>query len=518
MSTARFTLQGSARSAEPGTDVLGPLDAATVIEATLVLRRRAEPDAAAFAGSPLTRGELAERYGADPSDLDAVRVAVDATGAKVLSVDAASRLARVRGTADELGELFGTSLRRVRRSANTFGRERIGELAVPEPLAGRLIAVLGLDDRPQAAVRYRVARPSASAVGYTPVQLATAYGLPEGDGRGQTIAVVELGGGFGQEDLATYFTGLGLPTPKVTAVGVDGAQNVAGKDPQGADGEVLLDIEVGGAIAPGAQQFVYFAPNTDDGFLDAVTAAAHATPTPTAMSISWGQSEDQWSAQARAAMDSAFADAALLGVTVSAAAGDDGSADRQVQGAPHVDFPASSPHVLACGGTTLRLDAGGKITSETVWNGGSAGGATGGGVSDAFAVPAWQARAGVPVRSDAGGKSGRGVPDVAAVADPQTGYRVLVDGQAGVIGGTSAVSPLWAGLVCRLVQITGKPLGLLQPTIYAGAPADAAAPGFRDITEGTNGAYSADVGWDACTGLGVPDGAALLNVVKGADS
>ena len=118
--------------------------------------------------------------------------------------------------------------------------------------------------------------------------------------------------------------------------------------------------------------------------------------------------------------------------------------------------------------------------------------------------------------SGTGGKPGRGVPDVAAVADPQTGYQVVVDGQASVIGGTSAVAPLWAGLVCRLAQATGAPLGLLQPAIYAGAAAGQAAPGFRDITQGSNGAYSAAPGWDACTGLGVPDGPALLEVVRGA--
>ncbi len=162
---------------------------------------------------------------------------------------------------------------------------------------------------------------------------------------------------------------------------------------------MLLDIEVAGAIAPAATQLVYFAPNTDAGFLDAITQAAHATPAPTAMSISWGQSEDQWSAQARTAMDSAFADAALLGVTVSAAAGDNGSADNDSAGAPHCDFPASSPHVLGCGGTSLHLAADGSVSSEMVWNGGSSGGSTGGGVSDAFPVPDYQAAAGVPPRS-----------------------------------------------------------------------------------------------------------------------
>ena len=300
----------------------------------------------------------------------------------------------------------------------------------------------------------------------------------------------------------------------MTAVGVDGAQNVPGQDPNGADGEVLLDIEVIGALAPAAQVLVYFAPNTDAGFLDAVSDAAHATPAPAAISISWGQSEDEWTAQARKALDAAFADAAALGVTVTVAAGDDGSTDRATDGRAHCDFPASSPHALACGGTSLHADpAAGTVTSETVWDNGVGRGATGGGVSDKFSEPAWQHGAGVPTRST--GRSGRGVPDVSGDADPQTGYQVLIDGTSTVIGGTSAVAPLWAALTARLVQALGRPLGLLQPVLYAGVSAGVVQPGFRDIVAGNNGAFQAGPGWDACTGLGVPDGEALLAVLRG---
>lgn len=455
------------------------------IEATVVLRRRAEPSAAAFAAGPIGRDELGARYGADPAELEAARQAVVDAGAEVVSVDATTRLMRVRGTADAL-----------------------------RAISGPILGVLGIDERPQADTRHRTARPEAVSASYTPLQLATAYGFPNADGSGQTIAIIELGGGFGQSDLDAYFGGLGLPTPSVTAVGVDGAQNVPGQDPNGADGEVLLDIEVAGAIAPAAKQVVYFAPNTDAGFLDAVTQAAHATPTPTAMSISWGQSEDQWSATARTAMDNAFADAVLLGVTVLAAAGDSGSADNQPSGAPHCDFPAASPHVLGCGGTSLQLAADGTVASEVVWNDGGQGGATGGGVSDVFPEPAWQTHAGVPPRRGSSA-SGRGVPDVAADADPRTGYQVIVDGQSLVIGGTSAVAPLWAGLVCRLAQLAGHSFGLAQPALYAGAAPGAVPGGFRDITSGANGAYTARAGWDACTGLGVPVGTALQGVLGG---
>ncbi|HEY3717627.1 MAG TPA: S53 family peptidase, partial [Jatrophihabitantaceae bacterium] len=394
-------------------------------------------------------------------------------------------------------------------------RHRTGALSVPASLAGVVVAVLGLDDRPQTRAHHRKPHAAATAVSYTPLELGSVYRFPEGTtGAGQTLAILELGGGFGPDDLDTYFSGLGITGPTVTAVSVDGAENQPGADPQGADGEVLLDIEVAGALAPGAAVLVYFAPNTDKGFLDGVSQACQATPTPTALSISWGQSEDDWTDQARSAMDNAMADAATLGVTVTAASGDDGSSDRASSGV-HCDFPASSPHVLGCGGTTLSADpATGTVTSETVWNGGTTGGATGGGVSDVYPVPSWQANAGVPARS--GGGTGRGVPDIAADADPSTGYQVYVDGQSQVYGGTSAVAPLWAGLAARLAQSLGRPLGLLQPALYAAAQAGKPAPGLRDITEGNNGAYTAGPGWDACTGLGVPDGTALLDILRNA--
>jgi kumamolisin len=232
------------------------------------------------------------------------------------------------------------------------------------------------------------------------------------------------------------------------------------------------------------------------------------------VSISWGQSEDQWSAQSRTAMDSALADAAALGVTICVAAGDNGSGDGATDGSAHCDFPASSPHALACGGTRLEGNpASQTVTTEVVWNdaefGGGGNGATGGGISDVFPLPSWQANAGVP--APAGGSGGRGVPDVAGNADPVTGYSIVSGGQQTVVGGTSAVAPLYAGLIARLAQGTGEKFGLLQPLIYAGVQPGADVPGFNDITQGNNGAYSAGPGWDPCTGLGSPNGQALLD-------
>jgi kumamolisin len=518
-------LPGSERAPAPG--VRGPsarLPGDQRVEVTLVLRRRQQPSGTAAAGPapgserpplPLTREQLAERSGADPADVDLVVRTLTGLGLEVVETDPASRRVRVAGPVDLLGRVFGTSLEQVRSTApdgaEVSHRHRTGGLSVPGVLDGVVTAVLGLDDRPQSRAQFRITPAAQAATSYTPVQLGAVYGFPDGtDGSGQSVAIIELGGGYEQSDLDAYFGGLGLSGVSVRAVGVDGAANQPGQDPQGADGEVMLDIEVVGALAPKAGIVVYFAPNTDAGFLDAVTTAAQASPAPVAMSISWGQSEDQWTAQARTAMDDAFTDAVSLGVTVTAAAGDNGSADGETDGAAHVDFPSSSPHVLACGGTSLQADpTSGAVHSETVWNDGSGGGATGGGVSDVFPLPDWQGAAGVPAK---GATPGRGVPDVAADADPQTGYQVRVDGRDLVIGGTSAVAPLWAALVARLAQTAGRPLGLLQPTLYASARQGAAATGFRDITSGSNGDYSAASGWDPCTGLGVPLGSDLAQL------
>ncbi|WP_348788319.1 S53 family peptidase [Leifsonia sp. NPDC080035] len=522
-------LPGSERPERSGYIAHGALDAEAPVQATLVLRRRSPLPEDAFASSqsrPLTRDELAERYGASPDDVALVTRTLAPLGVTIEEENAAERRVRVSGPARVMARVFGTDLAAAKRedaddTAPSY-RQRSGGLSIPAALDGVVTAVLGLDDRPQARAQFRIAMPAAVNTSYTPPQLGKVYAFPDGtDGSGQTIAIIELGGGYEQADLDTYFAGLGITPPSVIAVGVDGGDNNPGQDPNGADGEVMLDIEVAGALAPGADILVYFAPNTDAGFLDAVSTAAHADPTPAAISISWGQSEDQWTAQARTAFDQALQDAAALGVTTTVAAGDDGSSDRVGDGKAHVDFPASSPHALACGGTRLDADGTtGTVRSETVWNNGTGSGATGGGVSAVFPLPSWQANVGVPSGAggtDAGGGAngpgGRGVPDVSAVADPQTGYRIRVDGKDIVIGGTSAVAPLWAALIARLVQSSGTRLGLLQPKLYDSIRAGQVAAGFRDITSGDNGAYTAGSGWDACTGLGVPEGSTLTGVV-----
>ncbi len=510
----RVPVPGSERRIEPGHSRIGDIDPQAEVQMTVYVRPQAAADwIDQEAARPpaqrrrLSREEWASAHGASPQDIAAVRAFAESYGLTVTAVDPARRAVQLRGSLQAAAAAFGAQMEG--RFAPAEGapayRGRSGPLTVPSDLKDVVTGVFGIDDRPQA--RPQVRRAAAAAAAFTPVQVAEAYAFPaSATGQGETVGILELGGGFDQRDLETYFRGLGLATPTVTAVGVDGGGNAPGVD-QNADGEVMLDIEVVGATAPGAQIVVYFAPNTDQGFIDALSAAVHdAGHQPSVVSISWGQSEDNWSAQARAQMEQILTEAGGMGVTVTVAAGDNGSADNVSDGRQHVDFPASAPHALACGGTSLRL-AGGRISSESVWND-PGDGATGGGVSRHFALPAYQSSAQVPANVDTG-SPGRGVPDVCGDADPQTGYRIRVDGSDESIGGTSAVAPLWAGLIARLNQHLGAPVGYVQPRLYPLLGTGA----FHDISQGDNGSYRAGPGWDACTGLGSPDGTALAGAL-----
>lgn len=517
------SLPGSARTELTRARVIGPIPPDERLEVTLILRRRAELPAELVDGPDIvSRDQLARGHGADPSESTLVHEIMAGAGLEVLETDLGSRRIRVTGRAALLANLFGTELSMVESTDATGSavrhRARSGGLHIPKVLAGIVVAVLGLDDRPQSRAYSHIARvdtreyEAAGLMPYRPPDLGVVYEFPpEADGDGTRLAIIEFGGGFDVADLRAYFAELGMPVPGVRAVGLHGATNSPTGDPTSADGEVLLDIEVAGALAPGAEQIVYFAANTERGFVEAMSAAVHASTTPTAISVSWGAPEDQWTPQALEAIDQICLDAAALGVTVCVAAGDRGSEDGEPDGRVHVDFPASSPHALSCGGTRLETGASPAATTETVWN--AAGMASGGGVSEVFALPPFQAAAGVPPRP--GGGAGRGVPDVAADADPRTGYVIRADGEWLVSGGTSAAAPLWAALVCRLAQAMNRPLGLIHTHLYAEVRGGRVQPGFRDITVGGSGGYHAGPGWDACSGLGVPNGVQLLKALTG---
>ena len=524
---ATVILKGSERAAVAKSRVIGPADPAERLEVSIIVRRRAGQvlrarTAALAAGNRsighLTREEFAAQHGADAPDMAAVRAFASKYDLRIVQEHAARRTLVLSGTVAQFSRAFSVELNAVAHPDGTY-RGRTGPVYLPAELDGIVEAVLGLDNRPQARPHFRLrsapgghskTRAHAGAsVSYTPIQVAALYGFPTGTGKGQSVGIVELGGGFRPADLKTYFTKLKVGSPKVLAVSVDHGQNAPTGSANGADGEVMLDIEVVGSVAPAATIAVYFAPNTDAGFVDAVTSAIHDTTNkPSVISISWGSAESTWTAQAMTAMDDAFQAAAALGVTVCVASGDNGSNDNVGGSADHVDFPASSPFALGCGGTSLRASKN-AISSEVVWNDGSGGGATGGGISNFFPSVPWQAGISAKLSSGKSKSLGsRGVPDVAGNADPETGYAVRIDGTDTIIGGTSAVAPLWAGLIARINQSAGSALGYLNPDLYQKQQA------LRDITQGNNGDFAAAAGWDGCTGLGSPNGKLLLSALK----
>jgi kumamolisin len=533
----RLVLPGSERpSFTQATDQTLAPSSKKLTVSVIVKRKNPLKTANRLGKQRLTRAQYRQLHGADPAAIKLLQSFAKEFGLAIVADPSgpSRRTIQLTGTIDAMQRAFGVTLRHTTIDGATY-RVREGGITLPTPLLSVVEAVLGLDNRPQAQPHFRIAgefgdrtakaaqaggftkphfRAAAVNVSYTPVQVAELYRFPTGaTAAGQTIGIIELGGGYKTADLTAYFKTLGQKAPSVTAVSVDGGKN-SPSDPNGADGEVMLDIEVSAAVAPGAKIIVYFAPNTDQGFIDALSTAVHDTANnPSVISISWGGPESSWTTQSLNALDAAAQSAAALGITITVAAGDNGATDGVSDGANHVDFPASSPHVLACGGTTLQ-GTGSTISSEVVWNElADNEGATGGGVSNVFPLPSWQSSANVPAPTQSGG--GRGVPDVSGDADPSTGYTIRVDGQTMVIGGTSAVAPLWAGLIALANAQNGKSAGFLQPALYA-AKGKAV---FNDITSGTNFSgsptgFTARPGWDACTGLGSPIGAKLITAIN----
>lgn len=314
----------------------------------------------------------------------------------------------------------------------------------------------------------------SSPTSYTARQIATVYGCPvdQFDGMGVTIGIIQLGGALNQNDFAMA----GLGPVNVTVVSVDGARPVSSD----ADGEVALDTQVVAGVAPGVAQRVYFAPNTEQGFLHAV---AQAVKECSVVSISWGGPESDWSAAGAAAMSAVLANARAGGVAVFVASGDSGSKDGA--SVDTTDYPASDPHVVGCGGTRLLVTAKGLRSSEVAWHNPGAG-ATGGGVSRRF--------------------PGRQVPDVAGNADPRTGYHIMVNGTGQIVGGTSAVAPLYAAMTAILMQAYGHPFDFLNSVLTNPSVC-------FDVTIGDNGSYKAGPGRDDVTGFGVVDFGKLLMVL-----
>lgn len=500
----RVVLEGSFREHPENAIVLDhPTDSVQTV--TVVLRRKKEIDD----HSEITHEELANKFGAHIDDVGAVDSFCARYGLTVTQYNLGTRTMKVSGKLSQLAEAFGATVQCTAKDnveESKAYQTRLGTLSVPAELDGLIVGVLGFDKRPQAKPHIRAVSKDSGSVSYTPPQIAERYDFPKNKGAGQTVAILELGGGYNDSDLQQYWQLIGVSPVKVSSVGVDGAVNSPSGDPGSADGEVGLDIEVIGGIAPEASIVVYFTTNTDQGFLDGINAVVQDTTNkPKVLSISWGGPESSWTAQAMTAISEALHDASLLGITVCIASGDNGADDGVGDGNNHVDFPASSPWAIACGGTSLP-----ESRPEVVWNDGANGGASGGGYSTFFAKPRYYQT------DEIVSGNYRGVPDVAGDADPNTGWITIVDGSQGVIGGTSAVAPLWAGLIALCNEVTAATAGWIGKVLYLGNGPEA----LVGITQGNNGVpgltsgYKAGKGWNPCCGLGRPDGQKVMELLK----
>ena len=499
--SGRVTVAGSDKPLDPRATRLNPVDPQARVDVTVRLR----PDAAipdGYAGQ--TRDAFEAEHGARPDDIARLTTFAHDFGLDVDAVSAPERTIALSGTAAHMNAAFGVDLAQYQTPEETY-RGRVGAITVPAEIADAVGGVFGLDDRATSQSHLVEAKAAAGSRGFTPLDVARAYDFPTGDGTGEHVAVISLGGRYDDATQAAYLKGLGIAHVPFQVVNVDGgADNPADAGPTG---ENTLDAELIGALVPNADKTMYIAPNTDRGFIDAISTAIHDAHHNTAISISWGGPEENFTPQAMRAFNELFKEARAMGISVFSAAGDNGSTDGVGDGRDHTDFPSSSPAVIASGGTKLVTAPSGTITKETVWNELRSGeGATGGGVSALNPKPTVQS--GLDI-------AGRGVPDVAGDADPTTGYQILVPtGTRGkdaleLIGGTSAVAPLYAALAARLEQNVGRPIGDLQHAIYAAPASD-----FNDVTSGNNGGYKAGTGWDAVTGRGSIDGNALLAYVR----
>jgi kumamolisin len=528
-------IPGSNRVALPGARALGLSNRHATIEVLLKLRpKTALPELRGRPAATMTREQLAASYGASEQDIDTVARAFEKFGLKMVKKDPAACSVSLSGTAAQMEKAFQVRLLDYEHPDGNY-RGRVGEVHVPTEVHEIVQGVFGLDNRRVAhRRRHRIVHAahardvsSVPADWYIPSELAKHYNFPPGDGSGQTVGLLEFGGGYFPADLQQFCDTAGVAMPKVVTVSADGTST---SQRDGAEGEVMLDVEVVAGICPKATIAVYFAHFTEKGWIRVLdTVLRDSKNNPTVLSISWGFAEDAliWTRQAMAAVNEALKKAALLGITVCVASGDDGSSDAVEDGHAHVDFPASSPYVLAVGGTTIPGKNSGQ--PDICWKEGSGvrmpgtkDGSTGGGVSAVFERLNWQE--GITVQPvNPGGIVGRCIPDIAANADwSASPYLLVVDGGAQPNGGTSAAAPLCASLIALInaARGPGKQLGYLTPLLYQtagpgiGGPTIGAA-GCTDVVSGDNvtdkiGGFSAGPGYDAVCGWGTPDGKKLM--------
>lgn len=412
----------------------------------------------------------------------------------------ARRTVTISGTVAQMQAAFGADLRLGWQEGQRTAFVRTGALLLPDAVAPWTRAVLGFDAgsrrlQPQSAA-------GDGAPGLWPSNIAQLYGFPpRSDATGQCIGIIAQGGAYRPEDIAQAASQSGFPVPTIAFKSESGGP--FGANPA-ADRELALDLQVLAGIAPNAKLVIYSAANGTAGLAQALhDAIFDPVNRPHVLSLCWGSSEDTWHDDVRDAVESALSDAVTLNVAVVVASGDYLATGGMMDGSAHVFYPASSPYVLACGGTAFQLDAeGGKIGEEEVWNDDMQQLGSGGGISGKCPVPDYQTGLTLPPSANTGAGPGRGVPDVAAMASKTPGYRVILDGKLLAVPGTSGATPLWAALLTLANAQRTAPLGFPNHALYRNTHL------FRAITNGDNKlndvGYDAGAPWNACTGLGVP--------------
>ncbi len=525
------------------------------IDVIVVVRSRTQIPREVVPFQHLTRAEFVTRHGASPDDLGAVAAFAAKHGLTVTGTSSARRSVFLSGACSDFASAFRVEIARDQQGFS-------GPPIEPDALADVIELIVGMRDVPVTG-RAGPQPPLQGPLANTGVHLATAddldrmnlgstaelakfYGFPDLDGAGQCVGVIELGGGYHKQDLDQHFG----PASKIDCTDVcvgEGAnqpcdahflsafaQWIEGKGPNKYAAkptvEVTMDVSLLGSLVPKSKLLVYFGEDTERGLVDILqTAIFESDPQPDVLSISWGFQEREIVSSGGKYVDLAhfldelFLSAAHMGVTICASSGDYGACNEKEdglrgEGGCDVEFPASSPYVLACGGTTIVADG-----SEVVWNSEfppptpttpptwTKHAASGGGFSTLFERPAWQEK----IHAN----KGRGVPDVATVADPRCGPRFVVGGASIPAGGTSAAAPIWAALVARCNQALGQRVGFLNPILYALVAAEPDL--LNDVTRGDNryrpsdsACWKASEGWDPCTGWGTPRGEKLVSALR----
>jgi len=469
-------------------------------------------------GSAIDLAELAKRITRE--DLEAERRRIlkrpieqisrfaERQGMRLLAVDIAARRVTFAAKASDVERVFATRLLRF-DDAGVQRHHPSGKVRMPHQLDRLVHTVVGLDTRPHDCAGLRRGAVAPGGNGLQPSQIAGLYGLTTpGRGAGQCIALIEPAGGYDRKDVEKACDAMHVPMPQMTDINVGSGHNAPGVDDR-ADQEVALDIQVVAGVAPAARIVVYFTEGNEPGLVAGLCRAVHGPERPNVIVMTWGEPEVFWPKEARMALDVVLQDAVRLGITVVVTAGDDLARERMSGGKVYVNYPASSPYVLGCGGTRIQLGpAQTDIVDEVVWNEQGKRG-TGGGISEIYLVPAFQSGANLPGSLN-DGKPGRGVPDVAAAAAQLNGYRIFFKGAEVVMGGTSAVAPLWGGFVALLNEQRGASLGFLNDRLYQSPDLLKAITSGDNIDVDSGLGYKAGVGWSACTGLGSPKGPAII--------